>query len=76
MILRVARAALEKRGYRVLCASDGVEALQAAERAGGQVDLLVTDIVMPRLGGKELSSRLHATAPCFSALARSIPVIS
>lgn len=59
MILRVARAALEKRGYHVLCAGNGADALEVAARAGGQVDLLVTDIVMPRLGGKELSARLQ-----------------
>jgi two-component system, cell cycle sensor histidine kinase and response regulator CckA len=68
VILRVARAALEKRGYHVLSASDGAEALLVAERAGGHVDLLVTDIVMPRLGGKELSSRLQELRPTLEVL--------
>ena len=59
MILGLARAALEKRGYRVLCASDGLEALTAAAKPGVHIDLVVTDLVMPKLGGKELSSRLR-----------------
>jgi CheY-like chemotaxis protein len=63
MILSLARAALEKRGYRVLCASDGAEALAAAAQAGVHIDLVVTDLVMPKLGGKELSSRLRERNP-------------
>jgi PAS domain S-box-containing protein len=59
MILQLARAALEKRGYRVLCASDGIEALAAAAQPGVRIDLAVTDLVMPRLGGKELAFRLR-----------------
>jgi PAS domain S-box-containing protein len=59
MILALARAALEKRGYRVLCASDGLAALAAAAQPGVRIDLVVTDLVMPKLGGKELASRLR-----------------
>jgi CheY-like chemotaxis protein len=63
VILRVARVALEKLGYRVLCAGDGLEALEVASREPGRIDLLVTDVVMPKLGGRELAARLTQQRP-------------
>jgi PAS domain S-box-containing protein len=41
-------------GYRVLQAPDGVDALAVLEGASARVDLVITDVVMPRMGGKEL----------------------
>ena len=50
---------LEARGYRVLYAADGVEALEVGERHPGRIDLLLTDLQMPRnIGGLELADRL------------------
>jgi len=60
MILRVAQTALRRLGYRVLCASDGLEGLDIATRSDVHIDLLITDVVMPRLGGRELAARLQA----------------
>jgi hypothetical protein len=57
------RAILEERGYRVLAASDGGEALRIAERHRDRIDVLVTDVVMPGMGGRELASRLVASRP-------------
>ncbi|MGH8869972.1 MAG: response regulator, partial [Actinomycetes bacterium] len=51
------RITLERAGYTVLAASDGEQALQLAASAG-PFDLLVTDVVMPRLGGLALARRL------------------
>ena len=45
-------------GYRVLEASDGVQALAVAAAHKGPVHLLITDVVMPRLSGRELATRL------------------
>ncbi len=59
LILKVAQAALEKLGYRVLCARDGVAALELARVEQYDIDLLVTDVVMPKLGGRELAQRLQ-----------------
>jgi len=56
-VRRMLRLALERRGYRVLDAADGEQALALAATAG-PVDLLVTDVVMPGMNGKELASRL------------------
>jgi len=54
---------LESRGYTVVSAADGVEALTAFAEHDGTVDLLLTDIVMPRMNGRELAERLLAMNP-------------
>jgi len=59
----MASEVLEALGYRVLCAADGAEALAIATGHEGAIDLLITDVVMPRLGGGELAERLTATRP-------------
>ncbi len=59
---------LERAGYTVLVAGDGREALDVAVRTEGEIDLLVTDAVMPRMGGRELIARLTAEQPGLRAL--------
>jgi CheY-like chemotaxis protein len=54
---------LAARGYRVVQASDGEEALAAARVQDGRIDLLLTDVVMPRMGGPELTRRLRELLP-------------
>ena len=54
---------LEQRGHRVLSARDGEEALAIAARHAGPIDLLVSDIAMPRVNGLALAERLTATRP-------------
>jgi PAS domain S-box-containing protein len=54
---------LRKNGFHVLTAKDGVEALKVAEQFGGQLDLLFTDVVMPRMGGTELFKRFAEKRP-------------
>ncbi len=51
---------LERQGYMVFVARDGVEALALFEDHKGDIDVLVTDVVMPRLGGSELVSKVRA----------------
>jgi CheY-like chemotaxis protein len=50
---------LQRLGYTVLSAADGIEALEAVEKHPGRIDIVVTDIVMPHLGGKELVDTLR-----------------
>jgi hypothetical protein len=57
------REALQLLGYRVLVARDGEAALEVARRHRGRLDLLITDIVMPRLDGCGLARRLEAERP-------------
>ena len=61
-VLGLALRCLEKSGYRVLTATNGEEALQMHAR-GERIDLLVTDIVMPRVSGPQLVSRLRDVNP-------------
>jgi PAS domain S-box-containing protein len=59
----VAARMLSDLGYRTTEASDGFEALDLLERADGKYDLLFTDVVMPRMGGIELSQRARQRWP-------------
>jgi len=56
-------AALRQRGYQVLEASNGTEAIAVAGGYPGRIHLLVTDVVMPGMNGKELSGRLRDSLP-------------
>jgi PAS domain S-box-containing protein len=56
----VARAALQGQGYQVLEAGSGEEALRVADGHGGQLDLVVTDVVMPGLDGREVVDALRS----------------
>jgi two-component system cell cycle sensor histidine kinase/response regulator CckA len=62
-VRKVVRRVLEKRGYRVLEASNGREALKIHEDCNGQIDLVLTDVVMPEMGGSELAAHLREIAP-------------
>ncbi len=63
LLRQLAVRTLRARGYVVLEASDGAEALQVAEEHEGPIDLLVTDMVMMNMGGYELAKRLQAARP-------------
>jgi two-component system, cell cycle sensor histidine kinase and response regulator CckA len=63
LILRMAKRVLSELGYTVLTAADGYEALAALERFGGDVHLLITDVVMPKMSGRELAARVTALRP-------------
>ena len=54
---------LRDHGYEVIEAANGGEALRLADAEPGRIDLLLTDIMMPGIGGKELVDRLRATRP-------------
>jgi len=50
-------------GYTVLVAASGPEALAEAERHNGAIDLLLTDVIMPRMNGRELGAKLAEQRP-------------
>ncbi len=54
---------LASQGYRLIEASNGEEALRAAEAHTGAIHLLITDLVMPRMGGAELARRFRESRP-------------
>jgi CheY-like chemotaxis protein len=56
-------ARLAAQGYAVLSAGDGAEALEVADRHAGRIDVLLSDVVMPRVSGPELARRFQARFP-------------
>jgi CheY-like chemotaxis protein len=68
LILRVAERVLAGLGYEVLTARDGIEALVLATGTPGKIDLLFTDVIMPKMGGRELAARLTAERPALRVL--------
>jgi CheY-like chemotaxis protein len=67
-VARMASLVLERQGYRVLLAEDGQSALALLEAVDCEPDLLVTDVVMPNIGGPELAERLRVTRPALRVL--------
>jgi signal transduction histidine kinase/ActR/RegA family two-component response regulator len=59
----LARRILEQAGYSVVEASKADEAIRFCEEHGNEVDLLLTDVVMPEMSGKELADRLKTQRP-------------
>jgi CheY-like chemotaxis protein len=62
-VRRMASRALRSQGYEILEAANGAEALEVLSRAAGPVDLVLSDVVMPVLNGRELSERLAVDHP-------------
>jgi CheY-like chemotaxis protein len=62
-IRNLLRRVLQSRGYTILEARDGQEALEVAQQHVGRIDLLITDLVMPRMSGRELARRLAQLQP-------------
>jgi len=62
-LLGFVRSTLEKSGYKVIDARDGISALEILSRGDCAVDVLVTDVVMPRMGGHELARRVVQSRP-------------
>ena len=57
-VLQMTRQALEAQGYRVLCANGSAEAMRLAAENADRIDLLLTDVVMPEMSGRELVDTL------------------
>jgi PAS domain S-box-containing protein len=67
-VREIIEKALQARGYRVMVARDGREALGLAGGHAGHIDVLVTDVVMPDMNGRELSTRLTEVRPRMKTL--------
>lgn len=65
---RLAHSLLEANGFRVLSAATGEEALKAVARFSGDLDLLLTDVVMPGMNGRALAEQLKARIPGLKVL--------
>ncbi|MFA6148069.1 MAG: PAS domain S-box protein [bacterium] len=67
-ILDMGRSMLESLGYTVLASGVPAEAISLVEAHAGKIDLLMTDVVMPGMNGKELADRLAAIRPGLKCL--------
>jgi two-component system, cell cycle sensor histidine kinase and response regulator CckA len=70
-VRRALQRILTRHGYKVLEAQNGAEALQVLAHASGPIDLVLTDLVMPEMGGRELIATLYAGAEPPKILAMS-----
>ena len=68
MVRAIARRALEPRGYTILEAANGEAALAALAAHNGDVDLLLTDVVMPDMSGRQLAEVLQGRYPALRVL--------
>jgi CheY-like chemotaxis protein len=68
LVRALASRSLRERGYRVIEARQGVEALQQLEQQSAGVDLVISDVVMPEMGGRELARRLAMLRPSLPVL--------
>jgi two-component system cell cycle sensor histidine kinase/response regulator CckA len=62
-VRHIATAVLGNAGYEVLVAADGIEALELVQQRDGDLDVLLTDIVMPRMGGFSLAQHIEQICP-------------
>ena len=62
-VRKLVRRTLERQGYHLLVAAGGADAVRVAEQYGGPIHLLITDVVMPQMSGRETAERLKALRP-------------
>lgn len=67
-LLEMTRKMLEVQGYTVLAANAPVEAIRLVEEHAGAIDLLMTDVVMPGMNGRDLAERIRPTRPAMKCL--------
>ncbi|MDA3904017.1 MAG: ATP-binding protein [Desulfuromusa sp.] len=67
-ILKLGQKILSELGYIVLAAGTPMDAIQLAQEYTGEIQLLITDVIMPEMNGRELSERLHSLRPDIKTL--------
>ena len=67
-ILGVSKSMLERLGYHVLGAATPGEAIRLAETFSGPIHLLMTDVVMPEINGRDLAKKLRSLQPLMRRL--------
>jgi len=62
-VRELVRETLKTRGYTVIEASDGIAGMRVSEEYPGNIEILITDVVMPGMSGRELAKRVAAARP-------------
>jgi PAS domain S-box-containing protein len=62
-VRRMVVSALDRAGYRVVEAADGTEAIRLLDSGGSNIDLVLSDVVMPGMGGREVAEHIRARRP-------------
>ncbi len=68
LVRNLVHAVLLRAGYSVLMAADGEEALELSRRYSGEINLLLSDVTMPRMDGFQLAERIRLERPSTRAL--------
>jgi two-component system, cell cycle sensor histidine kinase and response regulator CckA len=81
MVARLGQMVLSSMGYKVMTAHNGEQALEVFARAHGRIDLLITDMVMPHMNGRELMEKVRVLFPqtriiCSTACVRTLESVS
>jgi len=76
LVRNLVGAVLSDAGYRVLNAADGEQALEVSRQYHGSIDVLLTDITMPKMDGIELSLRIVQERPGIKVLMMSVVLSS
>jgi two-component system, cell cycle sensor histidine kinase and response regulator CckA len=81
MVARLGQMVLSSMGYKVMTAHNGEQALEVFARSGGRIDLLITDMVMPHMNGRELMEKVRSLFPktliiCSTACVRTLETVS
>lgn len=63
MLLEMSRTMLEELGYSVIAVSNPADAIKASKDYGSRIKLLITDVVMPGMNGRDLAEKLMASSP-------------
>jgi CheY-like chemotaxis protein len=67
-VRKITRQVLQQAGYTVLEAAHGEQAIQCADNHQAAIDLLLTDVIMPGINGRELAERLAGRRPAMKVL--------
>lgn len=81
MVLTMAELVLKSHGYRVLTANSGEKGIEVLNNTKSLIDLLITDMVMPKMNGRELIEKVRVLSPathivCATACTRSVQMES
>ena len=71
LLLTMGEMVLSSFGYRVLTANSGLKALEIFAKRGPEIDLVITDLVMPQMSGRELIERLRRVSPDLKVICAS-----